>query len=218
MKAKKVLLVAIIALLATGCTKHTIVADRTLKVGNIYCSDGSVMDPDTYKSEGRDNAAGVIFWVNDTLDTEDKAYIVSLSNARKNIWCDSLVSTGVSTSIDQYDGAANTAMLQTFEVRTSAKAPAMEIAVNFSEGIANWHLPSVKELMEIYRNKAVIKYALQACDGEGFDKVWYWSSTEDNSGEQSKHFNAYIVSLKEGRIQASHKFDSYHIRPVKAIK
>ena len=147
MNAKKVLLVAMIALLATGCTKHTIVADRTLKVGNIYCSDGSVMDPDTYKSEGRDNAAGVIFWVNDTLDTENKAYIVSLSNARKNIWCDSLVSTGVSTLIDQYDGAANTAMLQTFEVRTGAKAPAMKIAVNFSEGIANWHLPSVKELI-----------------------------------------------------------------------
>ena len=36
MNAKKVLLIAIIAaLLATGCTKHTIVADRTLKVGNI---------------------------------------------------------------------------------------------------------------------------------------------------------------------------------------
>lgn len=218
MNTKNLLFMTLIILLATGCTKHTIVADRTLKVGNIYCSDGSVIDPETYKMEGHNNAAGVIFWVNDTLDTEDKAYIVSLCDAKKNIWCDSLVSTGVSTSIDQYDGAANTAMLQTFEVRTGAKAPAMEMAVNFSEGIVNWHLPSVKELMEIYYNKAVITNALRACDGEGFDKVWYWSSTEDNSGEQSKHFNAYIVSVKEGRIQASHKFESYYVRPVKAIK
>lgn len=215
---KIILFTACIALLATGCTKHTTVADRTLKVGNIYCSDGSVMDPDTYKIEGKDNAAGVIFWVNDTLDTEDKAYIVSLIDAENGIWCDTLVSAGVSTSITEYNGAANTAMLQAFEVRAKAKAPAMNIAVNFSDGIINWHLPSVKELMEIYRNREVIDYALKSCNGESFDKVWYWSSTEDNSGEQSKNFNANIVSLKEGRIQASHKFQSYYVRPVKAIK
>lgn len=216
---KKILpLIISIILLASSCTKHTLIADRTLKVGNIYCADGSVMDPDTYKSEGRDNAAGVIFWVNDTLDTEDKAFVVSLTNARKDIWCDSLTATGVSTSIDQYNGAANTAMLQTFEVRTGSKAPAMEIAVKFSDGIVNWHLPSVMELMEIYRNRAAIRYALKVCDGEDFNDVWYWSSTEDNSGEQSKNFYAYIVSLEQGRIQASYKLESYHVRPVKAIK
>ncbi len=201
-----------------GCTKHTIIADRTLKVGNIYCSDGSVVDPDTYRAEGKDNAAGVVFWVNDTLDTEDKAYIVSLIDAQKGNWCDTLVSTGVSTSIVENNGAANTAMLQTFEVRAKTKAPAMNIAVNFNDSIINWHLPSVNELMEIYRNRTAIDYALKACNGESFDKVWYWSSTEDNSGEQSKNFNACIVSLKEGRIQASHKFQSYYVRPVKVIK
>lgn len=215
---KLILFAACIALMASGCTKHTFLADRTLKVGNIYCSDGSVMDPDTYKSEGRDNAAGVVFWVNDTLDTEDKAYIVSLIDAEKGIWCDTLVSTGVSTSITEYNGAANTAMLQTFEVRAETRVPAMNIAVYFSDGIINWHLPSVMELMEIYRNRAAIDYALKACNGESFDKVWYWSSTEDGSGEQNKHYNAYIVSLKEGRIHTSLKRQSYYVRPVKAIK
>ena len=132
---KLILFAACIALMASGCTKHTFLADRTLKVGNIYCSDGSVMDPDTYKSEGRDNAAGVVFWVNDTLDTENKAYIVSLIDAEKGIWCDTLVSTGVSTSITEYNGAANTAMLQAFEVRAKTRVPAMNIAVYFSDGI-----------------------------------------------------------------------------------
>ena len=218
MKAKKVLFIAMIALLAVGCTKHTIVADRTLKVGNIYCSDGSVVDPQTYIQEGLDNAAGIIFWVNDTLNTEDKAFVVSLSNARQDIWCDSLTATGVSTSIEAFDGAANTAMLQSFEIKTGAEAPAMKIAVKYNEGIVNWHLPSVRELMEIYNNSAIIGKALQACNGEDFDKVWYWSSTEDNSGGQNKHFYAYIVSLKEGRIQSSYKLEQYHVRPVKAIK
>ena len=216
---KKILLfITSIVLLATSCTKHTLVSDRSLKVGNVYCSDGSVMDPDTYKSDGRDDAAGVIFWVNDTLDTEMKALVVSLNNAQKSTWCDTLAATGVSTSIDEYNGSANTAMLQAFEMRNEVKASAAEIAVAFNEGIINWHLPSVKELMEIYQNRAIIKYALKICGGEDFTKIWYWSSTEDNYGEQNKNFYAYIVSLKEGRIHASHKFESYYVRPVKAIK
>lgn len=216
---KKILLFIItIFMLNTACTKHTIVTDRSLKVGNIYCTDGSVVDPDTYVKEGLDNAAGIIFWVNDTLNSEDKAMVVSLSNARKDIWCDSLTATGVSTSIAEYNGAANTATLLSFQTRTGSMAPAMNIAVKFNEGIVNWHLPSVAELMEIYKNTSTINKALQACDGEDFDKVWYWSSTEDNSGEQNKNFYAYIVSLKEGRIQASYKLEEYHVRPVKAIK
>ena len=143
---KKILLfITTFLLLNTACTKHTIGTDRTLKVGNIYCSDGSVVDPDTYIKEGLDNAAGVIFWVNDTLDSEDKAMVVSLSNARKDIWCDSLTATGVSTSILQYNGAANTATLLSFQTKTGSRAPAMNIAVKFNEGIINWHLPSVAQ-------------------------------------------------------------------------
>lgn len=214
----KSLFVAILILMVTGCKKHTISSDYSLKVGNVYCSDGSVMDPETYTNEGRNDAVGVVFWVNDTLSTQDKAYIVSLKNERKTIWCDTLISTGVSTSIEQFDGAANTAILQTFEVEKKVDAPAMDIATTYIDGISSWHLPSVKELTEIYKNKTIIYKAFDVCGGESFDKIWYWSSTEDNAGEQSKHFNAYIVSLKEGRIIASHKFDSHFIRPVKVIK
>ena len=66
MKSTKTLLfAAILTVLSTGCVKHTITADRTLKVGNIYCSDGSIVDPNTYKLENHDDASGIIFWVND---------------------------------------------------------------------------------------------------------------------------------------------------------
>lgn len=218
-KTIKTMLFAVLMLLCAGCVKHTITTDRTLKVGNIYCSDGSIVDPDTYKHDNSDNAAGIIFWVNEGDSIEEKAYIVSLRESSESMfWADTLIASGVNTSITALDGAANTAALQTFKIKNGCNVPAMEEAVAYNDGIESWFLPSAAQLMEVYKQKDAVKYAMKACNGQDFEAVWYWTSTEDNSGAENLKYNAYIVSLKEGRIQATNKFLWHKVRPVKAIR
>lgn len=228
---RKIMLLSLAMLtLVTSCKKHTIIEpepnpiDLTMKVGNIYCSDGSIIDPYNYKNEGLTNAVGVIFWVNDSLDVEDKAYIVSRYDAClskvKSIWSDSLVETGVSTSISAMDGAANTTKIISKQLKDGGNYQAKDLAVKYQDQYCkNWYLPSVAQLIELQKNKEAIDYALLCCEGQGFDEeIWYWTSTEDNDGVESKKYNAYIVSLTQGLIHAEYKRNSHAVRPVKTIK
>lgn len=219
------LMVLIIAVMAVGCKKHTVIdpdpnpIDTLLRVGNIYCKDGRVIDPYTYNAQGMTNAIGVIFWVNDSLDVEDRAYVVSLHDSWPCFWCDTMISTGVSTSITAFDGAANTSTLKTFELRYEHPVYPMRSATQYSdEDVYSWYLPSVAQLTEIFRNKDEVYHAFSNCNGDRFNSIWYWSSTEDNDGPESKKYNAYIVTLKEGNIQAASKMDRYAVRPIKTIK
>ena len=159
------LMVLIIAVMAVGCKKHTVIdpdpnpIDTLLRVGNIYCKDGRVIDPYTYNAQGMTNAIGVIFWVNDSLDVEDRAYVVSLHDSWPCFWCDTMISTGVSTSITAFDGAANTSTLKTFELRYGHPVYPMRSATQYSdEDVYSWYLPSVAQLTEIFRNKDEVTY------------------------------------------------------------
>lgn len=215
-----------VACFATGCKKHigpeTI--DITMKVGNIYCEDGSIIDPINYKELGLTNAVGVIFWVNENSDVEDKAYIVSRFDAnfygnKQCHWSDTLISTGVSTSITQMDGAANTSTITTYEINNGGIFEAKDWSVKYNDqNCKNWYLPSTAQLTELFNNRQKIIDALVNCGGEDFSEVWYWTSTEDNDGSESNKYNAYIVSLIEGHIHAELKTNSHVVRPVKTIK
>lgn len=230
MKKIMFLLSLAVLTLATGCKKHTMIepepnpVDLTMRVGNIYCSDGTTIDPYNYNKAGMTNAVGVIFWVNDSLDVEDKAYIVSRFDAKFNentkcSWSDTLAETGVSTSITEMNGAANTTEIISYEMKNGGCFEAKDYAVTYHDGnYFNWYLPSAAQLVELYRNQEAVIQALQYCEGNDFSNVWYWTSTEDNDGEESKKYNAYIVSLREGHIQAELKTNSHVVRPVKTIK
>lgn len=229
-KTMILLLVSILVYLTTGCKKHTEIEpepnpiDLSLKVGNIYCDDGSAIDPYNYKQLGMTNAVGVIFWVNDSLEVEDKAYIVSLKDAELYgqhlcSWSDTLVSTGVSTSISALDGAANTTKIVSFQLENGGYFMAKDFATSYHEGdFKSWYLPSAAQLIQLYLNMEPVTYALECCSGEDFSRVWYWTSTEDNDGSESKKYNACIVSLEEGHIQASLKTNFHNVRPIKTIK
>ncbi len=116
------------------------------------------------------------------------------------------------------NGAANTSVLTSFQNKNGGYFEAKEIAIQYSYGINSWYLPSAAQLVELYRNKDAVLAALECCNGEGFNQVWYWSSTEDNDGSVSRNYNAYIVSLVEGYIHAEMKTNTHMVRPVKTIK
>ena len=230
MKKKMLLLAIAVLTLATACKKHTVIEpepnplDLTMRVGNIYCNDGTTIDPYNYAKAGMTNAVGVIFWVNDSLNVEDKAYIVSRfdskwNNNTKCYWSDTLIETGVSTSITEMNGAANTTEIISYEEKNGGNFQAKDYAISYYDGdCLNWYLPSAAQLVELYRNKEAVIKALQCCEGEDFDRVWYWTSTEDDDGDESRKYNAFIVTLTEGHIQAESKTNFHAVRPVKTIK
>ena len=219
---KIIFTIAAILFIVTSCKKHTILdpSDRTLKIGNIYCDDGSVVDPVTYKETDQNNAVGVIFWVNSVDSTQNKALVVSLDNISGNLqWMDTLADVKVSSSITAFDGEENTNIIQTFSLKNEVSAPASENVIRYKyKDVDCWFLPSVGQLVEIYKQKEILYKSFDVCLGQDFDDVWYWSSNQDNAGDESKKYNAMVVSLTEGKIHASRKMDFHSVRPVKAIK
>lgn len=222
MKKKNMLVTACLVSLAFyGCVKHSVSdsCEYGLKVGHVYCADGYVIEPDAYVKSGRNNAVGVVFWVADGDSLEDRAYVISLEDLEETFWCDSMISTGVSTSIYAYDGAYNTSILQTFKINSGCSVPAMEECVSYScNGSGGWVLPSAAQLAVAQRNRKKIEYGLQQCGGTPFNSGWYWSSTEDNSSNESKKYNACIVSLINSSTQAAGKLEKNGVRPMKVIK
>lgn len=57
---------------------------KTIDVGYIFCENNSIVSKEVYESEGRTNAAGVVFWVNsDRYAQTNRAYIVGLKQEQK---------------------------------------------------------------------------------------------------------------------------------------
>ena len=220
---KLVFIITIIIIAISGCKKHTVIeqSDFSMKLGNIYCSDGSIVDPKTYQRNGLNNGVGVIFWINPNDSIEDKAFVVSLEDLPSCQWMDEneLQSTAVTTLTNSFDGASNTDILQFFMQENEVILKATLEATGYEcQAIKSWYLPSVGQLLEINRNKEIVYESFKACGGQPFDNVWYWSSNEDNAGMQSKLYNAFTVSLTEGRIMALRKSYFAGVRPVKSIK
>lgn len=117
------------------------------------------------------------------------------------------------------NGAVNTTEIISFEQKDGGKFQTKDYAVSYYDGgCLNWHLPSASQLVELYRNKGAVIKALQCCEGDDFSRFWYWTSTEDNDGDESKKYNALIVTLTDGHIQAELKTKLHAIRLVKSIK
>ncbi len=62
----------------------------------------------------------------------------------------------------------------------------------------------------------VIK-ALDLCDGDLFDNIWYWTSTQGTNKDGSI-LNAINISLTEGRASETNKLNQFAVRPIITIK
>ena len=77
------------------------------------------------------------------------------------------------------DGMTNTTAI----LNDCPTAPAAKACGDYSVTVNNityddWFLPSIKELNEIYENKAAINTAMQQNSGVALSELYYWSSTE----------------------------------------
>lgn len=217
---KRILFLSIAIAVFTSCIKHEYTIDTSLKVGNLYCSDGSVISPAAYSTSGK-TAVGVIFWVNNNSNlTTDRALAVSLENLPPVAWAEMLEHiNNVSTDLKAFNGASNTASIIIWGNGKGVNTPASIQAYNYAKhGVPSWFLPSVAEALQIYTNKDIIYNALNYCGGEEFNEVWYWTSTQDGTGAETTILNALSISLTEGRATGSGKINTFAVRPIIAIK
>lgn len=217
---KVILLLSIVMTVFASCTEHEDMIDTSLRVGNLYCADGSVISPTAYPNSGK-TAIGVIFWVNNNSEiTTDKAYIVSLENLPAVQWCDTTENvSSVSTDKElKFDGKTNTTNLIDWGIKEGRNTPAVTSAYNYvKNGISGWFLPSLAQANEISAQRNILYKSFEYCEGEKFGDTnfGYWTSNQDKDGASQ---NAIYIILSQGKAIGSNKLDNFAIRPIIAIK
>lgn len=203
-----------------SCIKHEEVIDTSFQVGNIYCSDGSIVHPTLFAGSGK-QAVGVVFWCNDGQDKSitDAGYAVSLEDLSPVSWAelDSDISN-VSEDESAFDGAANTASILAYGAANGFLTPAATNAIRYApNGVTGWFVPSIAQCKAISLQYNKITQSFALVNGKGFSS-WYWTSTEDGQGKNSPEMFALVAAFSEGRITSTRKNSLYPIRPIIAIR
>ena len=210
MKMKKLLYMGLFAVTMTACDAHRDFPDLGTKVGDVVCTDGSVMRLDDYEASGK-KAVAVVFHVAQSED--DESYGVYLHDLQPTLYADSLgVKQGTSADISAFDGNQNTYAL--FDNR-NVGSPLAEAVFDIWQYGQSAYIPSVAQYRRLYGAKDVVNQSLLRLGGDIIpdeaDDCWYWSSTEVAGQETAK---AWLYSLGSGAIQETPKLQSHKSRPI----
>lgn len=213
MKLHKLLIAVAVCLLTAACEEHEEVIDYSLKTGNIFCSDGSIVPVEAYEPETM-GAVGVIVHVGE--EETYRAIAVALDDVGYHSYSDTLVVfSGAGTDAKAMDGKENTAaLLAAVADEPGLSVPAADAATGYRAGnVTGWYLPSCAELEELAKNKEKIKLAMGRAGGRWLDESeWYLSSTQDGASENTSIFYAFCVSMT-GKRKDGIKTDRYPVRP-----
>lgn len=211
------ILALLISLLFTACEKHEPVVDYSLKVGNIYISDGRILPPEAYDPQ-QHTAVAVIVATGNSNDPF-KALGVALDE-----WQDRAANMtgeldGVSGDIDDMNGRSNTAAMLAAMEENEKLDCAAAVSVNaYGEGDGRWHLPACGELLRLASSHHKIDEVLRTVGGKPLSTDLYLSSTVDGADENSKRLFMRNVSLQEGRVVSSNRTAEKTVRPFILIR
>ena len=216
----KYLLISLITLsFLSSCSRHEEVIDTTLQPGHILCSNGEIVHPDLFNDHH--DAVGIVFWCNDGSNPKikDLGYAVSLHDiGYEFLMAYNIDVSGVSEDEDAFDGAANTIAFLAYATKDTIAVPAIDLAINYTpSGMRGWFIPSVAQNNAIYANLSKVYHSLDLVQGDHFSG-WYWSSTEDGTGNDTPKVYAIASSIEEGRNTASSKNLENKVRPIIAIR
>lgn len=191
-------------------------AQAQVHVGDILCTDNSVVSSNDFVASGR-TALGVVFFVDNTqqhgwaLALNDAGqgtmpwgnegslcYLQGYNNNPQTIYndtigsmrCDSITHTAqrLGWTLEQYSSAVNA-------------------AVQYGNG---WYLPAIGQLIVLYGNMPEINAALDAAGGSRMNGRQYWSCTEENGGVIS----AWMLNFAGASI-ATPKGDYSNVRAIR---
>lgn len=189
--------------------------DPGMSIGDILCTDGSVVSFSDYVTSGRE-AVAIVYHVNPDVDDEIRGYAVYLADISDEAFSDSIpVSQGTSRNLKSIDGNENTYALYKCDKTSSPMALPVFDLWTFGQSA---YIPSVEQLRQIQSVKNFINPRIEAIGGDILpdapDDCWYWSSTEVEGQEDIK---AWLVSMHSGIIQETPKEQKHHCRPVVTV-
>ena len=155
---------------------------QTVHIGDILCTDGSIVSSEAFAASGR-TAEGVVFYVD---ATDSHGWVVSLDDQSSSIKWSSTNNYGYDlTNLDNYanarfalhdlNGHENTDIIRSHG--SSSDFPAAW-AVDYDNG---WYLPSAGQLRYLYSCAPEINTSLQVAGGAPLPyhgSCYWWSSTE----------------------------------------
>ncbi len=206
-------LLALNSLWLTSCDEHQDFPDTSIKVGEVLCTDGSIVTLSKVKELSL-TPIGVVFYVNQGGLTQGSGYAVSLEDLPLEYsLADTLgVAQGTSADIDAYDGNSNT-----YALYSSSKAPSRAAIALFDywKYGQSAFIPSVAELRLLYASLDITNQVIIELGGDPLiseaDETWYWSSTEVSFQEDNK---AWLFSFSSGAIHETPKNEEHKIRPI----
>lgn len=154
------------AMLFTSCEECDHEGDRSiassLQVGDVVCSDGSVLSKEQFGSSKKEPVA-IVYHVNRNPEIKALGYAVSIRDVTPKAFADSLgVEQETSASLEKEDGNENThAMYRNEEV----KSPLAVYVFDMWRYGQSAYIPSVKQLTYLYQQIGLVNQRIEAVGG-----------------------------------------------------
>ena len=159
-----------------------IALSQTVHIGDILCTDGSIVSSEAFAASGR-TAEGVVFYVD---ATDSHGWVVSLDDQSSSIKWSSTNNYGYDlpdlenyanarVALHDLNGQENTGIIRNHG--SSSDFPAAWV-VDYDNG---WYLPSAGQLRYLYSCAPEINTSLQVAGGAPLPyhgSCYWWSSTE----------------------------------------
>lgn len=191
------------ALFITSCEDCEHEGDKSivssLQVGDVVCSDGSVLSKEKFGSSKKEPVA-IVYYVNRNPEIKALGYAVSIRDVAPKAFADSLGGEQeTSASLEKEDGNENThAMYRNEEV----KSPLAVYVFDMWRYGQSAYIPSVKQLTYLYQQIGLVNQRIEAVGGLPISlqpgDCWLWTSTEVEGQRDSK---AWLFSMQSGTIK-----------------
>ena len=171
------------AMLFSSCEECDHEGDKSiassLQVGDVVCSDGSVLSKEKFSSSKKEPVA-IVYHVNRNPEIKALGYAVSIRDVASAAFSDSLgVEQETSASLEKEDGNENThAMYRNEEVKSLLAVYVFDMW-RYGQSA---YIPSVKQLTYLYQQIALVNQRIEAVGGLPLSlqpgDCWLWTSTE----------------------------------------
>ena len=206
-------------MLFTSCEECNHEGDKSiassLQVGDVVCSDGSVLSKEKFSSSQKEPVA-IVYHVNRNPEIKALGYAVSIWDVASAAFADSLgVEQETSASLEKEDGNENTHAMYRHE---EVKSPLAVYVFDMWRYGQSAYIPSVKQFTYLYQQIGFINQQIEAVGGLPLSlqpgDCWLWTSTEVEGQRDSK---AWLFSMQSGTIQETPKDQTHKFRPVISI-
>lgn len=222
MKIMHYIMALLAALAMVACDEHEELVDLTLKVGNVYRVDGTIVPPAHHRQQldQAPQAVGVVVAVG-TADDNYSALVMGLYDLEDSYWFAAKESeTDASTDLEAFNGKENTTMLLSEYKEDESLDPmgAIMAATYNAGGITGWHLPSVGEIRAVVQNRSTVLGTINMLGADDFRDEWYLTSTVDGSSSETAVMYNYCILMPEGRVASELKTQSHRVRPFMILR